>query len=117
MRLVTSIRDATLQQMTLWNAISHSTSFIQQASSTELNLTIKAMKRYITTIKIEVYAESDESAIQVSNNITESIKRKHNPNTELDSVQEFRFYGFNNRHLDLMKKQQATSKSQTSYYE
>ena len=59
------------------------------------------MKRYTTTIKIEVYAESDESAIQVSNKITESIKRKHNPNTELDSVQEFRFYGFNNRHIDL----------------
>lgn len=59
------------------------------------------MKRYITTIKIDVYAESDESAIHTSNKIADFIRRKHNPNTELESVQEYRFYGIHNRHLDI----------------
>ena len=59
------------------------------------------MKNYTTTITIDIYAESDEIALQTSKRIAEVIKRNHNPNTERDSVVERRMYGFNNRSLDL----------------
>ena len=74
------------------------------------------MKRYITTIKVEVYADTDEQAISESNKMTEKLKRKYNPSAEIDSVAEFRFYGFNNRFLDLKKEERFTFSQLWQYF-
>ncbi|WP_374440424.1 hypothetical protein [Epilithonimonas sp.] len=44
------------------------------------------MKRYITTIKVEVYGDTDEQAISKTKRIEETIKRKCNPTAEIDSI-------------------------------
>ena len=74
------------------------------------------MKRYITTIKVEVYADTDEQAISKTKRIEETIKRKFNPTAQIDSVAEFRFYGFNNRFLDLKKEERFTFSQLWQYF-
>ena len=74
------------------------------------------MKRFITTIKVEVYADTDEQAISKTKRIEESIKRKFNPTAEIDSIAEFRFYGFNNRNLDWREENRITFSQLWQYF-
>jgi|GEM_PF-5514577 len=74
------------------------------------------MKCYITTIKVEVYADTDEQAISEANRMTEKLKRKHNPSAEIDSITELRFYGFNNRNLDWREENRITFSQLWQYF-
>ena len=61
------------------------------------------MKKYIATVTIEVYADTDAAAIRTAQRTAEIISRNHHPNTEIESIQEHRFHGLCNRYLNISR--------------
>lgn len=58
------------------------------------------MKRYITTITLNVWAESEEEAVKSANLLCKRLHNKTGNNAEIEDIQEFRLNGWGNRKID-----------------
>lgn len=68
------------------------------------------MKRYITTITVNVFAASEEDAVHKATTLTKKLHADTGVSPEIENIEEFRTYGLNNKRIDFHKIQNQIKK-------
>lgn len=73
------------------------------------------MKHYTATITVEIYAGTEENAIQSAKQIKDNINKNAFHTAELESVTQYRSF-IHNRTLDIHKEERMTFSDIKNYF-